>query len=156
MGDTTLSPLTNTNTHTIRTQLRTQVLQVKLKDGNGWIEAGRTPEGTVSFLGRSAGFLSDRYRRFHDEVSTRMLAAGHLAMLFIEADGQIAPPTLGIERPKTQRPVRHGHAGIVRGDEAADEDQHEGRRHDALRVERESGVEGGGGVHGAAGAFPGR
>ena len=74
-----------------------------------------------------------------------------------EADGQIAPPALGVERAKTQRPVRHGHAGVVRGDEAADEDQHEGRRHDALRVERESGVEGGGGgVHGAAGALPGR
>jgi CelD/BcsL family acetyltransferase involved in cellulose biosynthesis len=38
---------------------------------------------------RRQSFLSDRYRRFHDEVSARMLAAGHLAMLFLEADGQI-------------------------------------------------------------------
>ena len=38
---------------------------------------------------RRRSFLSDRYRRFHDEVSARMLAAGHLAMLFLEADGQI-------------------------------------------------------------------
>ena len=38
---------------------------------------------------RRQSFLSDRYRRFHDEVSTRLLASGHLAMLFLEANGQI-------------------------------------------------------------------
>ena len=38
---------------------------------------------------RRRSFLSDRYRRFHDTVSARLLAAGHLAMLFLEADGQI-------------------------------------------------------------------
>lgn len=38
---------------------------------------------------RRQSFLSDRYRRFHDQVSARMLAAGHLAMLFLEADGQV-------------------------------------------------------------------
>ena len=34
-------------------------------------------------------FLSARYTRFHDQVAERLHAAGHLALLFIEADGQI-------------------------------------------------------------------
>jgi hypothetical protein len=38
---------------------------------------------------RRQSFLSDRYRRFHDTVSARLHTAGHLAMLFLEADGQI-------------------------------------------------------------------
>ena len=62
MVATTMSPLTHTHKHTIRTQLRNQILQVKLKDGSGWIEAGGTPEGTVNIRGRSAGPLSARAR----------------------------------------------------------------------------------------------
>ncbi len=38
---------------------------------------------------RRQSFLSERYRRFHDEVSVRLHEAGHLAMIFLEADGQI-------------------------------------------------------------------
>jgi CelD/BcsL family acetyltransferase involved in cellulose biosynthesis len=38
---------------------------------------------------RRQSFLSDRYRRFHDTVSARLHNAGYLAMLFLEADGQI-------------------------------------------------------------------
>ena len=62
MVDTTMSPLTHTHKHTIRTQLRNKILQVKLKDGSGWIEAGGTPEGTVNKRGRFAGPLSARSR----------------------------------------------------------------------------------------------